>query len=403
MDMELKKVFKWRLYHLWMSFMVFRIRRKKRIRFLFILSELTQWKTESLYLAMCKHPRFEPVLGITPSLGFAGAETKVIKYCEEKGYPYILLDSGKSIVSQVDVDFITHQKPYLNEIHPAHWISNNRHVPVIVIQYFLSTIVEEWVVNQKISCLAWRQFIDNESCAEAWKPIHRLHGLNYAVTGLPVMDELMTPKEQLEDVWPVHDGRKRIIYSPHHTIADMYWKGIAYSTFLENGTFMLEMRDKYKDQVYFVFRPHPALRIRLLRYWGEEKTEAYYRAWEQDGASHIETGKYLALFKYSDAMIHDCSSYTVEYMYTGNPVMFLTKDNNHAENMIPYAKQAFDLHYKGKSHADIERFILDVIQGTDPLKEERVAYRASNLFPPNGKTACENIMNSILGITNDAS
>ena len=396
MEMELK-ILKWRLYHFWMSLKVSRIRRKDRIRFLFILSELTQWKTEPLYLAMRNHPRFEPVLGITPSRGFPGAEKNVVKYCEEKGYPFILLDPEKTIVSQIDVDFVTHQKPYLKEIQPAHTVRNNRSVPVVVIQYYLSTIIEEWVVNQRISCLAWRQFIDNDSCAEAWKPIHRLHGLNYAVTGLPVMDELMTPKEQLEDVWPVHDGRKRIIYAPHHTIADMHWKGIAYSTFLENGAFMLEMRDKYKDQVYFVFRPHPALRSRLLRYWGEEKTDAYYRAWEQEGASHVETGKYLALFNYSDAMIHDCASYTVEYMYTGNPVMYLTKDDSHAENMIPYARKAFDLHYHGKSHEDIERFILDVIRGEDPLKEERTAFRASCLYPPNGKTACENIMNEILG------
>ena len=156
MGMELKTL-KWRLYHFWMSLKVSRIRRKERIRFLFILSELSQWKTEPLYLAMRNHPRFEPILGITPSRGFPGAEKYVVNYCEEKGYPFVLLDPEKTIVSQIDVDFITHQKPYLKEIQPAHTVRNNRSIPVVVIQYYLSTIIEEWVVNQRISCLAWRQ------------------------------------------------------------------------------------------------------------------------------------------------------------------------------------------------------------------------------------------------------
>ena len=80
-----------------------------------------------------------------------------------------------------------------------------------------------------------------------------------------------------------------------------------------------------------------------------------------------------------------------------NPVMYLVKDDGHTENMIPYAKEAFDLHYKGKSIDDIERFIQDVIAGVDPLKEKRAAFKRQHLLPPNGRSACENIIYSILG------
>ena len=78
---------KWRVYHLWLDLKMKRIRRQGKIRFLFILQELSQWKTEKLYLAMVDHPRFEPILGVTKCLGYPGAEEKVIKYCQEKGYP----------------------------------------------------------------------------------------------------------------------------------------------------------------------------------------------------------------------------------------------------------------------------------------------------------------------------
>ena len=211
------------------------------------------------------------------------------------------------------------------------------------------------------------------------------------------MDELLTPKEDLPDVWPVHDGRVRIIYAPHHTIADIHLSGIGYSTFLEYSDFMLEMRDKYKDQVYFVFKPHPSLKERLNKYWGEEKTRAYYARWEEPGVSHIEDGQYLALFKYSDAMIHDCASFTVEYLYSGNPVMYLVRGTHHADNMIPYAREAFDLLYKGFSGKDIDRFIQHVIAGKDPRAESRKSFVEKYLVPPHGKSASENIMNVILG------
>ena len=160
---------------------------------------------------------------------------------------------------------------------------------------------------------------------------------------------------------------------------------------------MLEMRDKYRDKVYFVFKPHPSLRNKLYEYWGAEKTEAYYSRWENPGVSHIEEGKYLSLFKHSDAMIHDCGSFTIEYLYTGLPVMYLVRGESHTDNMIPYAKEAFDLHYKGFTRVDIERFIKDVIAGKDPRAEERRVFYEKNLLPPHGKTACENIINAILG------
>ena len=391
------KILKWRAYHLWLSMLVWQIRRKKTIRFGFLVQELTQWKTELLYQKMLEHPRFDPILCISPSLGYPGAEKELIKYCESKGYDYIWLDPQRTISEQLKVDLVAHEKPYPTEIHFAHQVDNNRNIPVVFIPYYLSTITENWVVNKRLNLMCWRQFVDNESCKKSWEKVHKLKGLTYRVTGLPVMDDLLTPKDKLKDVWPNKDGRKRIIYAPHHTIADMHVKGIGYSTFLDYCDVMLEMREKYKEKVYFVFKPHPSLRNRLLEYWGVEKTDAYYQKWEQAGNSHVELGEYLALFKYSDAMIHDCGSFTVEYMYMDNPVMYLVRDNSHIDNMIPYAREAFDLHYKGKTREDIESFILDVIDEKDPLKEKRARFKEQNLIPPNGKTACENIIDSILG------
>ena len=394
---QIIKALRWRLYHDYLELKVFFIRRKKTIRFGFLVQELSQWKTERLYQAMLKHPRFEPVLCITHNDWYPGAEKVMMDYCRSQGYEYVMLDPAKTFRQQIKLDMVTPQKPYRVEIPAAFQPDNNRGLPYVVIPYYFGTITTPWIVNQRLNILCWRQFVDNESCKQAWSEMHSLGGSTYRVTGSPMMDELLTPKESLPDVWPVKDGRKRIIYAPHHTIADMHKEGIGYSTFLEHCDFMLEMRDKYQDRVFFVFKPHPALRFRLYEYWGKEKTDSYFARWEKEGCSHVETGKYISLFKYSDAMIHDCASFTIEYLYMDKPVMYLLRDGRHEDNMIPYAKEAFDLHYKGSAQKDIENFILDVINDVDPLKEKRIQFKEKSLLPPNGRTACENIVDSILG------
>ena len=372
------------------------IRNKKKIRFLFLLQELSQWKTECLYLAMLNHPRFEPILGITPCVEFSGAENKLIDYCKSKGYQFCLIDKDKTLV-QVHPDIVTHQKPYESLFHPKHFLTSNLSIPCVVIPYAMNSIVTNQLIRMEIYSYCWKQYFENESCCNERKAAHQLKGENYVVTGLPVMDELIKPKESFSSPWP-NDGRKRIIYAPHHTIGDLHSSWISYSTFLEYGHFMCEMRDKYRDDVFFIFKPHPMLYKKLCMIWGKEKTDEYYQSWRAAENSNVEDGAYIGLFKHSNAMIHDCGSFTVEYMYTQNPVMYLVEKGRNNDNLSSYAREAFDLHYKSRKHEDIEQFIINVIKGIDPLKEKRKSFYERNLIPPHGKSACENIINSILGV-----
>ena len=94
-------------------------------------------------------------------------------------------------------------------------------------------------------------------------------------------------------------------------------------------------------------------------------------------------------------MIHDCSSFTMEYHYTHNPVMYLMRSDNHDANMNEFSKKAFRLHYMGRSAEDIERFVRDVIAGVDPMRTERDAFYRECLLPPGGRTATANIKESM--------
>ena len=160
---------------------------------------------------------------------------------------------------------------------------------------------------------------------------------------------------------------------------------------------MFSLALKYKDKIQMAFKPHPVLLTKLYNVWGKEKTDNYYCLWEKGENTQLILGDYVPLFIHSDALIHDCGSFTVEYHYTKNPVMYLLKDEKHSEELNEFGKMAFDLHYKGRNFNDIESFINNVIAGVDPMKEERDKFYNDYLLAPDGNSASDNIINAILG------
>ena len=72
-------------------------------------------------------------------------------------------------------------------------------------------------------------------------------------------------------------------------------------------------------------------------------------------------------------MIHDCGSFTAEYLYTNKPVLFVSNDFKGAYSSLDYfGTKCMDLHYKGGSEEDVFSFLDKVVLGEDdPLAAER--------------------------------
>ncbi|MCM1312360.1 MAG: CDP-glycerol glycerophosphotransferase family protein [Bacteroides sp.] len=376
---------------------VWQVRHKKKIRVLFVIQSLSLWKTELLYVAMLRHKRFEPCIGIVTSMEEDDAEN-IKSYLDEKSYGYEMFSRDENFWRKSHADIILYQKPYENMYSKWNGYKRNLYALFCYVNYAFHSVDEEWAFNAVLRNIAWQVYFENNSAMDVPCRMMTNKCRNGLVTGLPMMDELLIEKERLHDPWKPQTGRKkRIIWAPHHSINQENW--LCYSTFLEYADFMLDMAKKYKDKVQFVFKPHSLLREKLNNVWGEDKTTVYYRQWEMMENTQAEYGKYIALFKYSDAMIHDCGSFTIEYHYTQNPVMYLVGDDprKHEANLNDFAKQAFRLHYWAKNRREIEDFICNVIAEIDTKKEERVKFYNESLLPPGGKTACENIIDAILG------
>ena len=68
--------------------------------------------------------------------------------------------------------------------------------------------------------------------------------------------------------------------------------------------------------------------------WGKVKADEYYELWRTMPNTLLADGTFTNLFEGSDAMVHDCGSFVVDYLYFGHPVMFVSKDIARAKSFV---------------------------------------------------------------------
>lgn len=373
------------------------LRKKTKISVAFVVSDLAEWKTELLYARMQVHPRFNPIILVVQGLGVSEERTlEVVDYCKGEKYNYENMDGRKTIWDTVHPDIIFYQKPYCNgNVADRYGFHKNLKSLFCYADYGFFTENSKRLINTKLHNISWQLYFENETTYKERAQLMDNHGVNGVVTGSPISEMFM--RKDHPNPWKYQGKqKKRIIWAPHHSIPELNLL-FSYSTFLHYYEFMLKMADDYKDFIQIAFKPHPLLYLRLLKIWPEERVEAYFNEWNTRDNTQLELGDYVGLMMHSDAMIHDCVSFRMEYHYTQNPVMFLEEESSPAPNINEVGKIAYNLHYKGHSEQDIKEFIDNIIKGIDPLKKDRVDFYNQFLLPPNSKTASENIIDSILG------
>lgn len=384
----------WMYRHIYIPYRVYIIRHKSIIKVGFEITSLGVWKTETLFRMMQEHPRFNPLVIVARNKleNVADERNSIEEYCKKKGYDYVVIGKDLEHASKgLGFDIFFYQRPYVSRTD----LSKNLKPLFCYVTYGFRGTLGRWAYDRPLLKNAWQIYYENESNKRVYTELLGTDIDNGYSTGIPIMDELMTTKEQLKDSWKGSSDKKRIIYAPHHSINpnDVFHS----STFLETGEMMLRIAEKYSDKVQWLFKPHPVLKNKLYEIWGKEKTDEYYKRWSEAEWSQFENGKYLEFFTYSDAMIHDCGSFTIEYLYTCNPVMYLLHDKESlAKDWNEMQTKALDVHIHGCSENDIEEFIENVVSDNDVNKRQRTIFYNKYLIPPFGKSACQNIIDCIL-------
>lgn len=381
------------------------LREKNRpINVLFFALDSNTWKYDSLFLAMQKDPSFSPMVLAVPQVN-KGKDFMLYQlkhgmdYYQSKGYPAIcsydeITDSFVDALS-LHPDIIFYSNPYDGLVDDRYNIRNYIDKTLsCYVNYAFCNVSKQFSCASNFHQIVWRYYVECEENLEQIKKYYP--GGNCVVSGYPAADAFASTKETGKD-WKLKNPKlKKVIWAPHHTI-EGNTNLIQFSTFLLYHDVMLRIAEDYKDVAQFVFKPHPLLRPALYNHpdWGKERTDAYYDQWINGSNTAYVNGAYIDLFKSSDALIHDCGSFIIEYLYVQKPVMILGNfDRISQSNEV--GKKAYACHYEGKSQEDIRAFVENVvIKGEDPLSSRRSLFYQENLLPPNGVTVAENIISDL--------
>lgn len=375
------------------------------LKVVFIVNDSSTWKYDSVYRLMAKDNRFEPEILICP-LVVHYSETQATEifnrtyaFFTSRGYN-VIKASQKVYEESIDVhalhpDLVFYSSLWTAYMNPKYSEKSLRKYLKGYVNYGFSNTAGEWGYASAFHGLMWRYFAeckDIQTIALAAQPREMR---NIVVTGYPIYDEYSDAAYDLS-IWKNSSPKfKRIIWAPHHSIQG-HDGLLKLSTFLEIAETMLELAESRKGKCQFAFKPHPLLLQALYDHpqWGKKRADAYYKKWAGGENTCLVTGGYMSLFKTSDAMIHDCGSFIVEYLYTQKPVLYMGGNREEQSNII--GRKAYQCHYHGNTISDIENFLnLVVLKGIDNMKTVREHFYKEILLPPNGCSVAENIVSEI--------
>ena len=383
------------------------LQEKPIIQVVFFVMNLPMWKSDRIVECMLETKRFIPVVVFTPRLSHTSQEKRlelkrIQEYFNTKNIEFLNTydvekDREIDIKDRIKPDIIFYQQPYANLIWKDYGYTNFPNALICYIPYDFKTTAFRWGYDNMIQNIAWKLFYPTSFHKQDAERLSIVKGVNVSVVGYPMADEFLNRKRKTTFIWKCSSYNiKRLIWAPHYTV-DNYGV-LNYSTFSRYHEIMFEIAEKYKGRLQIAFKPHPYLLPTLYQHplWGKEKANAYYQRWKDLSNGMLVLGDYVDLFLTSDAMIHDCGSFSVEYHYTLKPVMFLTKPG-HLKYESSFGRLAFGIHYKGYSQKDIENFIERIVlEGNDSMLAARQEFFNNYLLPPNGKTVAQNICDSIL-------
>lgn len=376
--------------------------RKERLCILFFVSDLVMWRYDGVIKQLIVSPKFNPVIVpfVRPDKNNADRnQDEIIDYCRVNNYPirigYDFSSRRYLDISDINPDIVVYTQPY--DLGYKKWCIDNyiHNCLFIYTPYGISTSKNKELKDTLLTNIAWKIFVSCQLEKQVYEDSLSVAKGNVVVTGAEIYDRLQTA-DSMKSPWR-NNRKKRLIWAPHHSLDGK--KGFSNSNFERICDEMLRIATTYKNSVEIAFKPHPLLKERLIEKWGVDKTERYYRQWESLPNTILCNGGYIELFAFSDAMIHDGASFSYEYLFTNNPVLFLCKD----ERLQPpdgignvLGTTCFNLHYKGFSVDNIEEFINNVVLGGDDSMEvQRELFIKSHLLPPNKKNVSENMLDEL--------
>ena len=391
-------------------------------RVCFLVNENSKWSTQSVYNAFANDPCFFPYIIVIPRMK---EDFEMEKYDENY---FFFKDQGMTVYKGYDEsnksyldlktfapDIIFMQQPlgapYRNVISTGEYLfpeSFSDFALFCYVSYSFGIVGEGYYNNESIKHFnhsIWKYFCESEHHRNILQQHSFLDNNNAIVSGYPKMDTyFQQPTSSVERIWKISKANnpdiRRIIWAPHWSIGK---DASSFATFDSYCFFFLELA-KNNPQIDWILKPHPKLRSYCshIKLMPEEKLNQYFNEWDNlPNGKVYDQGSYFDIFKSSHAMITDSGSFRVEYLPTGNPLLFL-KNPHGVEWLDSFGESISNLMYQAHNEQDIANFIINIVfKKVDPMKEARLqAIKDFNILPEKsaGETIKEHLKSEIFSV-----
>ena len=389
-----------------------RLRDGKPLRAVFLVSNASMFPALPLFSAMLRDSAFSPRVLVVPDLRWWGASPlPAMERCLSSLAPLVPerllvaaapLRDGSWPDLLDDADIVCYQSPYeLSDWHyNPRFSARRRFLPIMVNYGFYRSLYDRFVMRLPSYAYMWMALFECSETLREYSENSIVHGANGELVGYVKMDRLAPPRK---DALPRQPGKRpTLLVALHHSLAGGQNDTLILSAFLRNADFLASLPDRY-PQVDFIFRPHPFLlkMLSLKRYWGREKTRKYFGELRSKPNVRWSDGPdYFPDFEASDAILQDCGSYLVEYLYTLKPCCYMLNSPDDRERLFsPLGQRCLDVCQIACDQKAIARFMEEtVIGGRDALREKRTALAAEVMLnhPHASQTALWRILQRIV-------
>lgn len=381
--------------------------KKEKIKIAFVTPFLSTWTGDELFEQFLNDDRFEPYILIS-SFNNGSQETSffemplMVDYFNSKKYVYKKIDeSCTSWDDSGKPDIIFYNSPYLTYLSPCVQMEN---VPMTTLTIYTGYGIyidkmEDIQFDLPIHNMAWKNYSHTPYYNKIAQEFSRIKGENLIYSGYCKIDDLVDSKYRTMDeseLWKIsNESQIKIILAPHHSIGNAMPK---FGTLDKNYEFFYNYAKNHVDTTTWIFKPHPVLRKTVVTeglFKSIEEYDEYLNRWNTLPNAKVVTGSYIDHFLTSDCMILDSVSFMAEYLYTNNPMLFLSCDKG---TFNEFGEELFSniTSVPGDDFSGIEKFISQVINHTYSNEKAKIFFENHlNYFQKNKMLAREYIFNDI--------
>lgn len=342
------------------------------IRIVFIAQDPLDWLSlDSVYRACAADPRFS-VRVINAGFAFRGFVSDCAALFEERGIACLDGVRDRVRLDRLHADLFALASPY-DDFRPHQFSVEQllRYGKILYVSYGVDFAARKGPMARNVFGAdavrhAWRIVSRSSRTLPQYRAQGGIPARRVLCVGHPRLDRFHEATEASlpADLRAAGEGKLRIIYAPHHSLD-------SWSTFANYAAEVRRFVDVNED-CHLVFRPHPLLSGAIAR-WAPELEPVFQSLCRGERCQLYDGDDYYALFRWSDLLISDASSFLVEYAPTRKPIIYLHReDGDGLDETIE--EEVFRSCHVARSAADIDSRLQSIKRGDAPPISDRDRY-----------------------------